>query len=179
LIAPTDPALLSSDAVEMEGNFLSVFKTGEGFVGYVFHTTDIAMEVERLRAHDLPIDLPKSGGRQRADGQQLEWQAAMFPGTTTPFCIADVTPRELRVPADTDKTTHANGISGAAGIVAAVPDINAGATKYQKMLQLEPLSGASIVDAKTAEFVINDFTVILAAPDETDSPIVRHFEQRG
>ncbi len=179
LIAPTDPALFSSDAREAGGNFLSVFKAGEGFVGYVFQTTDIAMEVERLRAHDLPIDLPKSGGRQRADGQQLKWQAAMFPGTTTPFYIADVTPRELRVPADTDKTTHANGVSGVAGIVVTVPDINALTEQYQKMLQLEPLSGASIVDAKTVEFVINNFTVTLAAPDETDSPIARYFEQRG
>ena len=179
LIAPTDPTLLLSDARKAGGNFLSIFKAGEGFAGYVFHTNDIAVEVERLRAHDLHIDQPKSGGRQRADGKQLEWQSAMFAGTTTPFYITDVTPRELRVPADTEKTTHANRVSGAAGIVVVVPDINAGAAKYQTMLQLEPMSGASIADAKTAKFIMNDFTVTLAAPDETDGPIARHLEQRG
>jgi len=63
---------------------------------------------------------PIRGGRQRPDGVKVEWDVTFPHGDRggqgsrgrLPFFCHDVTPREVRVPVDAEKTTHACGALG-------------------------------------------------------------------
>lgn len=70
------------------------------------------------------------GGRKRPDGKEVKWSVT-FPkgdlgGQSTrgkvPFFCHDTTPRELRVPGDQDKLSHANGVLGVQSITVVVKD---------------------------------------------------------
>ncbi|KAF2720046.1 hypothetical protein K431DRAFT_286198 [Polychaeton citri CBS 116435] len=66
---------------------------------------------------------PIKGGRTRPDGVEMEWKVT-FPVTNTegvqrgvvPFFCHDLTPRERRVPASKESTTHPSEAVGVAGI---------------------------------------------------------------
>src|ERR1039458_353544 len=62
--------------------------------------TDVAAEVQRLRAAGIAVSAPVRNGRQRPDGVRLDWETAQVGtepnGTFFPFLIHDFTPREQR-----------------------------------------------------------------------------------
>ncbi|KAH7083144.1 glyoxalase-like domain-containing protein, partial [Paraphoma chrysanthemicola] len=75
---------------------------------------------------------PQHGGRKRADGVDVKW-AVTFPkgdigGQSVrgriPFFCHDVTPRDVRVPLSTERTTHPCGAQGVAQITIIVKDQN-------------------------------------------------------
>ena len=76
----------------------------------------------------LPVDGPKTAGRERDDGARVEWDM-VFVGTEEegerqvhPFAISDRTPRERRV---TPTPSVAEGpLTGVADVVVAVPDLH-------------------------------------------------------
>ncbi len=138
LMAPTDRRLLDEPPPAGPGNYLFIFDAGEGVAGYAFHTADLDDQVARIRRVGIEIGDPESGGRRRPDGVELRWRTAMFPTMSTPFLLTDETPRELRVPASTENTAHANGATGIAGIQASVRDLAASTDRLARLFDVVP-----------------------------------------
>jgi hypothetical protein len=73
-----------------------------GPCAWAVEVDDVAAEVARLSALDVPAAGPTYLNRRRPDGVLVEWDLAFLgdsgPGATLPFIIKDRTPREWRVP---------------------------------------------------------------------------------
>lgn len=112
---------------------------GGGLTDFALLCDDLAAEVAAINDRGLAAPDPEGNGRLRPDGQRLEWQSSspqpVVGETGMPFLIEDRTPRSLRVPHGSDETTHANGVTGIAGITVLVEDIDASA------LALEAITG--------------------------------------
>jgi hypothetical protein len=99
---------------------------------------DFDFEVKRLQARNLAVR-PARSGRARPDGVRLEWEAASVGpgpnGTSFPFLIRDLTPREQRAYPTGKPTTEDFG--GIARVVIAVQNIKAAITRYRYAYDLE------------------------------------------
>ena len=96
--------------------FLPSLAGADGVVDACLHGASL-----RSRAADLRRAGERSAGpvrmsRERRDGERLEWELLLPESRRIPFWIADLTPRERRVPGGPEPTSHANGASGIAGI---------------------------------------------------------------
>jgi hypothetical protein len=160
-----------------------VFHTaGEGFVDYALLPDDIAAVVANAQARGLDIEDPVFGGRNRPDGERLEWRTARSPGSDVPFLCGDVTPRSLRVQEGAVRR-HANGVTGVAELVVAVRDLDASLARNAALLpdttperHETSLSGSP---ARTAAFTLgNGSRVILASPTGP-GPLAGHLAARG
>lgn len=174
LIAPTDPANPPASSPYLG--------RGGGFAGYALHCADLAAEADRLAAAHVPFEGPNEGGRQRTDGQQLIWQTlfpADAPNRIAPFLIADKTPRGLRVPQDPALTRHANAVTGAAGVVVAVADLDAASARYMGLLDVEPRLDKVDDLGPTVAFDLDGFTVTLATGQEDGDPLSLHLDEYG
>jgi catechol 2,3-dioxygenase-like lactoylglutathione lyase family enzyme len=160
LLAPTSPALLDQVDPDDKSSFLFMFAGGEGFGGYALLSSNLEREVARMEQRGLPIQQRPPGGRARPDGQALRWRSAMLNGTMTPFFIQDDTARNLRVPDDADKIQHPNGVTGVAGIMVAVNDLDSGILRYSAILDAPPQQQ----DTTSADFALGDRTISLNAP---------------
>lgn len=134
LLAPTKPEFIETTGHSSRSGFLFMFAQGEGFGGYALLADDLEAETERMRGRGLNVAMRPPGGRLRPDGEELRWRSAMFDNTMTPFFIQDDTPRNLRVPDTTDKTTHSNGVVGIKGIEVATSELEMGIVRYQDIL---------------------------------------------
>ena len=96
---------------------------GGGLVDYCMQTDDLAGDAAALRRAGVPMGEPWPLSRTRPDGYALSWVLAT-PGDShgglAPFLIEDTTPREERVPR---QTQHANGVTGIATLTIAAPDV--------------------------------------------------------
>jgi hypothetical protein len=160
-----------------------VFHTaGEGFVDYALLPDDIAAVVANAQARGLDIEDPVFGGRNRPDGERLEWRTARSPGSDVPFLCGDVTPRSLRVQEGAVRR-HANGVTGVAELVVAVRDLDASLARNAALLpdatpeRREASVGGS--PARTVAFTLgNGSRVILASPTGPGS-LADHLAARG
>ncbi len=145
---------------------------GEGLIDYALLPSAIAADVAAARARGLVIDGPYDGGRVRPDGQRVAWQSARPAAAGLPFLCGDVTPRALRVPAGALRT-HANGVTGIAGVTVATPDLTATAAQYQALL------GS---DAAGSSFALGAAAIVLATPGGGAIPgatLAAHLARRG
>jgi catechol 2,3-dioxygenase-like lactoylglutathione lyase family enzyme len=177
LLAPTSPALLDQLDPSDKSSFLFIFARGEGFGGFALLSSNLERDVARMQQRGLAIHLRPAGGRARPDGQVLRWRSAMLDGTMTPFFIQDDTPRNLRVPDDADKIQHPRGVTGVAGIMVAVADLDEGIRRYSAILDRPPQQQ----DATTADFALGDKTISLSAPALADeeSNLYDYLTQHG
>ncbi|KAF2110713.1 glyoxalase-like domain-containing protein [Lophiotrema nucula] len=99
-----------------------------GWADWCLTTTDSA-DANYPRVQETH-DKPREGGRQRPDGQSVKW-AVTFPSGANggqkargsiPFFCHDVTPRDLRVPLNAEKTTHPSGVLGVRALSIIVKD---------------------------------------------------------
>lgn len=101
---------------------------GGGLTDFALFCEDLEQEVAAIKSRGLDIPEPVENGRQRPDGERLEWRQsfpqAIVGETGMPFLIEDLTPRSLRVPSDEPETTHDNGVIGIAGITLLVDDLD-------------------------------------------------------
>jgi hypothetical protein len=107
----------------------------------------------------------------RPDGEHLRWQTAMLEGSMSPFFIHDETPRALRVPDDPEKSRHANGVKGVAGITLVVESLDAAVARYEALLGMK-----ANVDENRGRFVLNGVVVRLALP--RDEAMREHLKTR-
>lgn len=106
---------------------------GEGFVDFALLPGDVDSDLAAARQRGLALNGPIAGGRLRLDGARLDWKIVRPATTDLPFWCADVTPRELRVPAG-DMRAHANGVTGISGVTVAVRDIDASTGRYSALV---------------------------------------------
>lgn len=101
---------------------------GGGLVDFALFCEDLEQEVSGIKQRGLDIPEPIENGRQRPDGERLEWRQsfpqAIVGETGMPFLIEDLTARSLRVPNDESETTHDNGVIGIAGVTLLVDDLD-------------------------------------------------------
>jgi len=176
LMAPTDPAHVTARRGE---GYLFVFQHGEGFAGYALHMEDLETAVGGMRRRGLLVGEPAAGGRRREDGQELAWRMATLPQGMSPFFLADVTPRELRVPARPEATTHANGGLGAAGLVVLVTDLEQAKERYRAILGQGPEPGSAMPGAATVDFLVGSCRITLAAPENPGGELAAVLQKRG
>jgi Glyoxalase-like domain len=111
-----------------------------GPCAWAVRVTDIAAEVNRLKAAGIVVSAPLRNGRKRPDGTQLDWETAKIGsepnGTLFPFLIRDLTPRRERAFPAGHPTTK--DFSGVTKVVIAVRDLQASIDRYRKAYGFAP-----------------------------------------
>jgi hypothetical protein len=128
-------AFVNDDPSRKEGHWWGRKPPGT-IVDWALTSKDVK-DIERLADVGL-YDSPRAGGRKRPDGKNVEWFVT-FPRAGTergsvPFFCHDVTPRELRVPAEL--TGHPSNVTGVRHlvVVAAKEKISGIAEAYTAIL---------------------------------------------
>ncbi|MGA0593856.1 VOC family protein [Enterovirga sp. CN4-39] len=161
-----------------------IFHThGEGFVDHALLPDDIAGIVSRAQSRGLDIADPIDGGRNRPDGQRLEWQTARSPKPDVPFLCGDVTPRAGRVQ-EGEVRVHPNGVTGVASLTIAVNDADVSAKRYAALLggDVPKVEEGVVGDApaRTASFrLANGTRVTLASPVGAEGELAKALAERG
>ena len=170
-----DPGMRWSDTFQ---------RSGEGFVDYALLPDPIEEVVAAAQARGLDIASPEPGGRNRPDGERLEWKTARSPGSDVPFLCGDVTPRALRVQ-EGDVRIHPNGVTGVAALTIAVSDLDASLARNAALLGTHPANapyGAEIggAPARTVTLPLGDATTVtLATPAGDDGELAASLAARG
>ena len=118
-------AFLEPDRPQDHGWWPALAK-GEGWVDFALLETDLDGAAERVAAAGIAVQGPSDNGRLRPDGQRVAWRA--FRPTPPegvgmlPFAIADVTPRDLRVPGG-PATAHRLPVTRVVGATVVVADL--------------------------------------------------------
>ncbi|NNM71530.1 VOC family protein [Enterovirga aerilata] len=156
---------------------------GEGFVDYALLPDDIAAVVARAQARGLDIASPEPGGRNRPDGERLDWQTARSPRPDVPFLCGDVTPRRLRVQ-EGEIRRHPNGVTGVAKLTVAVKDLEQSLKRNAALLGTGevPIRQESVggTPAQTASFTLANGTIVtLASPTASEGALAATLASRG
>lgn len=158
-------------------------RSGEGYVDHALLPGEIAEVVRGAQVRGLDIAAPMPGGRNRPDGERLEWQTARSPRSDVPFLCADVTPRRLRVQEDGAIRRQPNGVTGIAEITIAVHDASASAKRYAALLgQAAPSTETMDVlgtPAEVAQLTLDGGTRIRLANPIARGELEALREQRG
>ena len=169
-----DPGMRWSDVFHAEG---------EGYVDHALLPDDIAKVVAGAQARGLDIEDPIPGGRNRPDGERLEWQTARSPQPDVPFLCGDVTPRGLRVQEDPAIRRQPNGVTGVAEITVGVRDAAASAKRYAALLGTDApaVRDGTVLDtpANTASLVLSGGTKVVLASPTGGGTLAELIERRG
>lgn len=148
LIAPQRsgaPARGSSWGREMAGD--------AGPCAWAVGTTHIARDVERLARLRIATSGPEPGSRAKPDGTVIRWKTATVGkevrGSTLPFLIEDVTPRDLRV--HPSPGAASSGLTGIRTVVVGVKHLNPAIARFRKTwgwgpprIERDPVLGARL-----------------------------------
>jgi catechol 2,3-dioxygenase-like lactoylglutathione lyase family enzyme len=158
------------------------FAKGEGTVDFALLSESVDFEGDRLRQAGIEIDGPHDGGRLRPDGQRIAWRnlGLAAAGAPLPFMIEDVTSRDLRVPAGA-ATQHSLGVSGIAGLILLVDDLERASAPYQALLDTPGESSTPTIDAvrRARRFTSGSQWIELAEAAPSAADLQRHIEKRG
>ena len=179
LLAPTDPKLLENPPEPGPGNYLFLFRPGEGFIASALHTNQLDEVVAGVRSRGLEIGDPQPGGRKKDDGTELAWRGAFLPGSTSLFFLTDDTPREYRVPNDPASVQHRNGALGVVRTVDLVTNLKHGGERFSAILGLKPTEGAPFGGAETVEFEIGGLRMTIVAPRQEGGALSSELGKRG
>jgi hypothetical protein len=179
LVAPTDVTEIRVKHEDKGQHWLYVFNAGEGFAGYAFLTNQFDAAVQRLRAGDYPVNGPRAGGRRQPDGRETVSQGASVLDNRYPSVVADVTPRDWRIQITPETSTHSNGVTGVAQVIATVRNLEEATRRYQAILGAEPQAGSPVSGARTCDFQIEDSVITIAEPTDATSAIYEDLARRG
>jgi catechol 2,3-dioxygenase-like lactoylglutathione lyase family enzyme len=158
------------------------FAKGEGTVDFALLSESVDFEGDRLKQAGIEIDGPHDGGRLRPDGQRIAWRnlGLNATGAPLPFMIEDVTTRDLRVPTGA-ATEHELSVTGIAGLVLLVADLERATGPYQTLLDTPGESSTSTVDGVRCarRFEFGSQWIELAEADPSASELTKHIEERG
>ena len=176
LIAFTEPDR------EQDHRWWAKLHDGEGTVDYALLSDGLDAEASRLRQAGVAVDGPRDGGRLRPDGERLAWRSLFLDAgdVPLPFVIEDVTAHDRRVPSGA-ATEHPLGISGVAGLVILVPDLDRAAPPYEVLLGAsgEETAGTSAGVRRGRRFPLGAGWIELAEPDAAAIDLQRHIQERG
>src|SRR5204863_3471488 len=129
--------------------FLPNLAGPDGVADWVIRSDSLASVATRLRALGVAAAGPVAMSRERKDGERVAWELLLPESPLHPFWIADRTPRERRVPADTRATTHANGARGIASVSVCAPIVPVAALALGDALDARPTlraDGITVLD---------------------------------
>jgi catechol 2,3-dioxygenase-like lactoylglutathione lyase family enzyme len=155
-------------------------RRGGGLVDFCLQTDDLVGDFQAFRRAGVDIGDPEPRNRTRPDGVEVRWAFALARGPhrgVAPFIIADVTGRDVRVPAE---RSHANGVTGIGTVTVAVSDVAAVRDWYAQVLGRpgEDIRRADVGGAGV-RFTIGPHTFDFVAPADVRSPLVDWLAQRG
>ena len=153
---------------------------GGGLVDFCLQTDDLAGDLRRLRRAGVDIGDPEPRNRTRPDGVEIRWEFALARGPhrgVAPFIIADVTGRDVRVPAE---RIHANGVTGIGTVTVVVSDIALVRGWYAKGLGQpgEDIRRPDVTGAGV-RFRIGPHAFDFVAPANGRGPLVDWLARRG
>ena len=158
------------------------FAKGEGTVDFALLSESVDFEGDRLKQAGIELDGPHDGGRVRPDGQRIAWRnlGLAATGAPLPFMIEDVTTRDLRVPTGA-ATEHELGVTGIAGLVLLVADLDRATGPYQTLLDTPGESSTPTVEGvrRARRFRFGSQWIELAEADPSASELQQHIEERG
>jgi catechol 2,3-dioxygenase-like lactoylglutathione lyase family enzyme len=159
--------LVTKRLMTREGWFVERLAAGGGLADFAVATTSVDAALAALRQRGVGVDGPLAQGRTRPDGQRLSWKLAMPRVGDLPFIIEDVSSRSLRVPAGPARR-HRNGVTGIAGVVVAVSELDASVQRYRELLGVEPEWSRhdAVLGGHTARFTLRSSAVTLATPTD-------------
>jgi len=130
--------------------FLPSLAGPDGVSDWVLLADRLTPVAARLRSHGMSAAGPVRMGRERRDGERLEWELLLPDAALLPFWISDRTPRDRRVPSAPEATTHANGARGIAAVRVRAPVVPAAALELGDALGLVPRAeaGLTVLDLK-------------------------------
>ncbi len=152
-----------------------------GPTAWALRETDLAAEVQRLKAAGIPVSAPDRSGRQRPDGVRLDWETSTLGdevrGTFFPFLIHDFTSRDQRAfPQGKPVTRDFRGITR---VVIAVRDLDAAVKRYRQayglpaaIKQVDRTFGAHLA-------IVGNAPVVLAQSLTGDSWLAKRLDQFG
>lgn len=164
-----------------ERHWLPWASAPEGLVDFALSPANIVETLATVRSHGQHWDGPLPGSRLRPDGQQVAWQLGLSERLAMPFLCADVTTRDLRVPTGVARR-HSNAVVGIHGVIIAVVDVEATKACYRDLLGVpwaEKTELGFSEPAQIAEFVCDDWFILLAQPTTNSGDLATHLEQRG
>lgn len=154
---------------------------GEGLIDYALLSDDLANDASAARGHGLALAGPEEGGRQRPDGQRIEWKSMMLGRgigePTLPFVIEDVTPRALRVPGG-EATRHARGVTGIAGLILVTDNVEEAATAMTSLLGT-PGEDVVVDEGAMLRFTLGEQWVALLQPGDDQGEAGQYLRRRG
>ena len=160
----------------------ATFAKGEGTVDFALLSESVDFEGDRLKQAGIELDGPHDGGRLRPDGQHIAWRnlGLTAAGVPLPFMIEDVTNRELRVPTGA-AVEHELGVTGIAGLVLLVADLDRATAPYEALLDTSGESSAANVEGvrRAWRFAFGSQWIDLAEADPSASDLTRHIQERG
>jgi hypothetical protein len=164
----------------MGRRFLGLVAAGPGVGDFALRTQDLELTINSIRNRGLIMGDPVSGSRMRPDGQVVAWRTSVPQTNDLPFLIEDITPRDLRLPAETSRN-HKNEALGITKITVMVAELDRSTARYQAMLGTEPslpLQTGSY-GLQPVLFQVGESTTIeLAALPATDAGGRRHLASR-
>lgn len=146
--------------------FNMLAKHGEGLMDFALIPDDVPRAIQHAKSRGLALNGPVDGGRFRPDGMELKWQAARQATFDLPFLCADITPREMRVPA-LEAWRHANGAVGVSTVSVRVRNLDVSLERYRALLGDEMIArpvnlpGAGL---RIAAIHLGSTAIVLMAP---------------
>jgi hypothetical protein len=153
---------------------------GERLVDYCMQTDDLAGDTRKLRECGVAINDPVPWSRIRPDGYELEWILSLATGShrgVAPFLIQDATPREERIPRQTE---HANGATGIGTLSVVVGELSKVDHWFQTILGRAPQPVADdALEVQGLCFTVGPHKIEFMMPVTPQSPLVNWMRQYG
>jgi hypothetical protein len=161
----------------------TLLETGEGLADHALRTERVAEDVARLTSQGFSARGPIAGGRNRPDGERVDWQIARIDTAANarpPFIIEDITARDLRVP-DGALATHVNGVDRIAGVTTVVASIDPAKRLYDAVTGQsgEPVTSSINAAASAVRYSLGNQWLELVQPAGGSSPLRDYLELRG
>lgn len=132
LIAPT------GESADGDHRWFARLRNGGGLVDFCLLGERLNQETGSIRDRGVDYPAPSALGRNRPDGQRIDWLLSIPPGAVGdsgwPFLIEDLTARDLRVPHEASELTHENNAQGIAGITVLVKNLAVSTREYEAIL---------------------------------------------
>ena len=148
---------------------------GGGLVDFCLATDDIRADHAAFRAQGVECSELVQGGRSRPDGYTVKWINNKVQGEwqgLIPFIIEDLTPREERLPRETE---HANGVTGIERVSFATSDV----ARYAGVMSaVTGAAGETVRDDELSAsglcLRVGEHTLEYLTPDSAEGPVAAH-----
>jgi len=153
--------------------------TGGGLIDFCLRTSDLRADVQAFRGAGIDISDPTPLTRTRPDGYLLKWVLAIPARDCgiVPFLIEDETPRDERVPRQSE---HRNGVLAIAALTVALDSLDRIGAFYSRVLTAEPNRiDRPDLEASGLSFSVGSSALELVASNRDQGPVADWIRSRG